>query len=41
MLRQPVAVLVLDGAIFFNFMTPNLYPDLIERIAGTVLGWTG
>jgi hypothetical protein len=25
-----VAVMILDGTIFFNLMTPNLYPDLIE-----------
>ena len=35
-----VAVLVLDGAIFFNFMTPNLYPDLIELPFWALAAWS-
>ena len=35
-----IAVLVLDGAIFFNFMTPNLFPDLIELPFWTLAAWS-
>src|SRR5262249_41975996 len=35
-----VAVLVLDGVLFFNFLTPNLFPDLIELPFWALSAWS-
>jgi 4-amino-4-deoxy-L-arabinose transferase-like glycosyltransferase len=35
-----LSVLILEGVPFFNFMTPNLYPDLIELPFWALAGWS-
>jgi Dolichyl-phosphate-mannose-protein mannosyltransferase len=35
-----VAVLTLEGVVFFNFMTPNLFPDLIELPFWALATWS-
>ena len=35
-----VSVLMLEGVVFFNFMTPNLFPDLIELPFWALATWS-